>query len=344
MALQRWGDADLPAMLDEAAAWATGSRLEQRAAAAGTCEPRLLRDPAVVRRVLALLDAITASCRAHRTGAPTRTGRCARRWATAGAWRSPPTRSTACRPSPAGAAARTPTSAGWSGRTSRRRASRRSSPARGGPGPPSARALHGRLERLHELAAVQVVVEAAARRAARRACPARRSRPWSITRIVSASRIVESRWAMTKRRPALHQPGHRPLDEHLGARVDRARRLVEDEDRRVGQEGPGDRQQLLLARRHVRRVVVDDGVVAVGQRAHEVVDVGRLGRGEDLAPRSRPRGRRRCSRGSCRGTARCPGGPSRTVRRRSSRVMLAGVDAVDRDPARRRSRRSASAG
>ena len=61
MALQRWGDADLPAMLDEAAAWATGSRLEQRAAAAGTCEPRLLRDPAVVRRVLALLDTITAS-------------------------------------------------------------------------------------------------------------------------------------------------------------------------------------------------------------------------------------------------------------------------------------------
>ena len=37
------------------------SRLEQRAAAAGTCEPRLLRDPAVVRRVLALLDTITST-------------------------------------------------------------------------------------------------------------------------------------------------------------------------------------------------------------------------------------------------------------------------------------------
>jgi hypothetical protein len=61
MALQRWGDTDLPAMLEEAGAWATGSRLEQRAAAAGTCEPRLLRDPAVTRRVLALLDTITAS-------------------------------------------------------------------------------------------------------------------------------------------------------------------------------------------------------------------------------------------------------------------------------------------
>ena len=59
MALQRWGDADLGAMLDEATTWTAGSRLEQRAAAAGTCEPRLLRDPANVRRVLALLDAIT---------------------------------------------------------------------------------------------------------------------------------------------------------------------------------------------------------------------------------------------------------------------------------------------
>jgi len=61
MALQRWGDADLPAMLEEAEAWSTGSRLEQRAAAAGTCEPRLLLDPAVARRVLGILDAITAT-------------------------------------------------------------------------------------------------------------------------------------------------------------------------------------------------------------------------------------------------------------------------------------------
>ncbi len=68
MALQRWGDADLAAMLGEAATWATGSRLEQRAAAAGTCEPRLLREPAVVRSVLALLEAITASL----PGAPDR--------------------------------------------------------------------------------------------------------------------------------------------------------------------------------------------------------------------------------------------------------------------------------
>jgi hypothetical protein len=68
MALQRWGDADLAAMLDEAATWASGSRYEQRAAAAGLCEPRLLRDRAAVRRVLDVLDGITATL----PGAPDR--------------------------------------------------------------------------------------------------------------------------------------------------------------------------------------------------------------------------------------------------------------------------------
>ena len=85
-----------------------------------------------------------------------------------------------------------------------------------------------------------------------------------------------------ERGAALHQPGHRALDQDLGARVDRRRRLVEDEDRRVGEERPRDRQELLLARGQVRRVVVDDRVVAVGQRPHEVVDVGGLGGGHDL--------------------------------------------------------------
>ena len=123
-------------------------------------------------------------------------------------------------------------------------------------------------------------------------------------------------------RPPEHQLVHRALDEDLGARVDRARGLVEDEDPPVGEERPGDRQELLLALRHARRVVVEDGVVAVGQRPHEVVDVGGLRGGDRSPPRSRPRGRRRCSRGSCRGTATCPGGPSRTssaARRATSR-------------------------
>ena len=87
---------------------------------------------------------------------------------------------------------------------------------------------------------------------------------------------------MTKLVRPEHQLVHRALDEDLGPRVDRAGRLVEDQDPAVGQERPGDRQQLLLALRHVRRVVVEDRVVAVGQGPHEVVDVGRLGGLDDL--------------------------------------------------------------
>lgn len=61
MALQHWGDANLPAMLAELETWAPGNRYEQRAAVAGICEPRLLKDPAVLCRALAVLDRITTS-------------------------------------------------------------------------------------------------------------------------------------------------------------------------------------------------------------------------------------------------------------------------------------------
>lgn len=61
MALQRWGDADMDALLDEMERWAAGNPLEQRAAAAALCEPRLLTGATHARRVLAILDAITAS-------------------------------------------------------------------------------------------------------------------------------------------------------------------------------------------------------------------------------------------------------------------------------------------
>jgi hypothetical protein len=61
MALQRWGDTDLQALLDEMERWPGGSLLERRAAAAALCEPRLLREPGPVLRVLAILDRITTS-------------------------------------------------------------------------------------------------------------------------------------------------------------------------------------------------------------------------------------------------------------------------------------------
>lgn len=61
MALQRWGDVDLPALLGAMTVWAKGSLLDRRAAAAAVCEPRLLKNPKHIRRVLRLLDTITTS-------------------------------------------------------------------------------------------------------------------------------------------------------------------------------------------------------------------------------------------------------------------------------------------
>lgn len=60
MALQRVGLADMGLLLRTARAWAKGGRLEQRAAAAGLCEPVLLHDPERVSEVLEVLDRITA--------------------------------------------------------------------------------------------------------------------------------------------------------------------------------------------------------------------------------------------------------------------------------------------
>ena len=61
MALQRYGDRDMEALLREMERWATGTPLEQRAAVAALCEPRLLRQEAHAEQVLRLLDGITAS-------------------------------------------------------------------------------------------------------------------------------------------------------------------------------------------------------------------------------------------------------------------------------------------
>lgn len=61
MALQRLGDRDMDALLAEMEDWSRGTWLEKRAAAAGLCEPRLLAKPEHARRVLRLLDDITAS-------------------------------------------------------------------------------------------------------------------------------------------------------------------------------------------------------------------------------------------------------------------------------------------
>jgi hypothetical protein len=61
MSLQRLGDVDMESLIVEMEGWAQGTPLEQRAAAAALCEPRLLGQPAHARAVLQVLDGITAS-------------------------------------------------------------------------------------------------------------------------------------------------------------------------------------------------------------------------------------------------------------------------------------------
>jgi hypothetical protein len=63
MALQRLGDADMDLLIHEMKVWSTGNPLEQRAAAAALCEPRLLVKEDQVRSILEILDKITTSLR-----------------------------------------------------------------------------------------------------------------------------------------------------------------------------------------------------------------------------------------------------------------------------------------
>ena len=61
MALQRFGDADMDALLKAMGDWSKGNLLEQRAAIAALCEPRLLTEKKHAAAVLRILDTVTRS-------------------------------------------------------------------------------------------------------------------------------------------------------------------------------------------------------------------------------------------------------------------------------------------
>ncbi len=61
MGLQRLGDVDMESLVAAMREWSQGSALEQRAAAAALCEPRLLGQAQHARAVLDILDRITVS-------------------------------------------------------------------------------------------------------------------------------------------------------------------------------------------------------------------------------------------------------------------------------------------
>jgi len=61
MALQAYGDRDTEDLIEKMYGWARGNRYEERAAAAGLCEPRLLKRAENAGGVLELLDIISSS-------------------------------------------------------------------------------------------------------------------------------------------------------------------------------------------------------------------------------------------------------------------------------------------
>ena len=84
------------------------------------------------------------------------------------------------------------------------------------------------------------------------------------------------------RRASLGEPVERFLYLPLGLVVERARGLVEDEDRRVAQDGARDRDPLLLAAREAVPALADDRVVALRERRDQPVDLRGVGGCDEL--------------------------------------------------------------
>src|SRR5262245_23731000 len=80
-----------------------------------------------------------------------------------------------------------------------------------------------------------------------------------------------------KRGPPGEQGGHGGLDELFAFRVEVAGRFIEDQDLGRGQNGPGNRQTLLLSAREFDSTFADEGFVLLRQLGDELVSVGAPG-------------------------------------------------------------------
>src|SRR5215218_6134980 len=106
-------------------------------------------------------------------------------------------------------------------------------------------------------------------------------RPSRRTMMRSAWRMVDRRWAMI----SAVRPAVRVLKLSwiaLGLGVHRAGGLVEDQDRRVLDDGAGDRQPLALATGELDPALADQRLVPLRQRGHEAVELGELRRPHHL--------------------------------------------------------------
>ena len=148
--------------------------------------------------------------------------------------------------------------------------------------------------------------------------------PWAMTRPSCSTRmrlgVADGREAVRdhERRAALAQPAQRVEDDLLGKRVERRGRLVEDQDRRVLEQRPGDAETLALAARQRGARLGDERVVAVRQPLDEGVHVGGAGRRFDVVVGRRRAGRSGCCRRSSRQRAPAPAGRARCARAASA--------------------------
>ena len=83
-------------------------------------------------------------------------------------------------------------------------------------------------------------------------------------------------------RPPLPHLQQAVLNVPLGLGIQSRGRLVQNQDRRVFQQGPRNADPLLFAARQLQPALADLGRIAVRQAHHEIMDLGRLGRGIHL--------------------------------------------------------------
>src|SRR5262245_45258633 len=86
---------------------------------------------------------------------------------------------------------------------------------------------------------------------------------------------------------AFGKPRHVLLDDPLALIVERARRLVEDQDARIGNERARDGETLALAAREAGAALSHNGVVTIGELKDEIMRAGHLRGGNDPFDRHR---------------------------------------------------------
>ena len=148
--------------------------------------------------------------------------------------------------------------------------------------------------------------------------PSSTTRPSSMTTMRSALQDRGQAVGDDQGGAALHGLVQGALDQALVLGVQGAGGLVQQQDRRVADQGAGDGQALALAAGEGAAALAQRRVEALRQGVEEGLGLGRARRRRGPPPGARPRGRSGCSRAPSRRTAALPGPPG-AMRARTSR-------------------------